>query len=259
MSGKYVLQQDGSDGNQLAKVSVYILIAIVAVAMGAIGLSFAISAFNHDSTQDIKLFQVNNSIVPIGGMIPWVGPASKVPKGWLICNGSTFSAVNHPILADLLGSNAVPDMRGFTVVGAGATSGIFNVALLASVGSETHILTVDEIPAHNHTANTGPEGGDHTHVFLVDGNGMGTTTAGQPCSGANTLAVNNCGNGWNDGVDIYTTFDSSQHVITTVASPPDLTRYGQHAHSFTTDSQGSGEAFNIVQPSRVMHYIIKAD
>lgn len=39
---------------------------------------------------------------PIGSIVPWVGSLTKVPKGWLICNGQQFLAKDYPLLARIL-------------------------------------------------------------------------------------------------------------------------------------------------------------
>jgi microcystin-dependent protein len=45
----------------------------------------------------------------------------------------------------------IPDLRGRTVIGAGAGSGLTNRTLGTKAGTETHTLTTDEIPSHSHT------------------------------------------------------------------------------------------------------------
>lgn len=39
---------------------------------------------------------------PIGSVVPWVGSLTKVPEGWLICNGQQFLAKDYPLLARIL-------------------------------------------------------------------------------------------------------------------------------------------------------------
>ena len=40
--------------------------------------------------------------LPIGSVQPWVGPLTKVPKGWLLCNGASLEAQDYPLLARVL-------------------------------------------------------------------------------------------------------------------------------------------------------------
>ena len=39
----------------------------------------------------------------IGTIMPWTGGITDIPKGWIICDGSPISAVNHPLLARAIG------------------------------------------------------------------------------------------------------------------------------------------------------------
>ena len=36
---------------------------------------------------------------PIGSVVPWVGALTKIPKGWLLCNGAELNASEYPLLA----------------------------------------------------------------------------------------------------------------------------------------------------------------
>jgi len=42
---------------------------------------------------------------PIGSVVPWVGSLTKIPKGWLLCNGAELNAVEYPLLAKILGDS----------------------------------------------------------------------------------------------------------------------------------------------------------
>jgi len=76
------------------------------------------------------------------------------PPNVLPCDGSTYLRVDYPNLYDVLDTPfivdadhfLVPDLRGRTIIGAG---GAFSNA--DTGGEETHTLTVDEIPSHDHT------------------------------------------------------------------------------------------------------------
>ena len=112
---------------------------------------------------------------PVGTMMMFAGPTA--PAGWVFCNGQSLnaSAQGSPY-ADLwaaigttwggtgITSFNVPDMRGMTPIGhgagidantdtghGGATAGLQVRPVGTATGSETHTLTVDELPAHTHT------------------------------------------------------------------------------------------------------------
>jgi len=68
--------------------------------------------------------------LPRGCILIWSGTAANIPSGWALCNGS----------------NGTPDLRDKFVLGAGIshTAG-------TTGGEETHTLTVEEMPSHNHS------------------------------------------------------------------------------------------------------------
>lgn len=98
--------------------------------------------------------------LPIGTIMPYT--SDIIPNGWLLCDGSAFSASEYPELFDLIGvthgwdenrNPLLPDMRGRVVVGKKAATSAndteFN-ALGKTGGEKEHTLTIDEMPSHNH-------------------------------------------------------------------------------------------------------------
>jgi microcystin-dependent protein len=68
--------------------------------------------------------------MPVGGIIMWSGSASSIPTNWALCNGS----------------NGTPNLFDRMVVCAG------NSYAVGAIGGEaTHLLTISEMPSHNHT------------------------------------------------------------------------------------------------------------
>jgi microcystin-dependent protein len=96
--------------------------------------------------------------LPAGFMQAFGG--SSAPSGWLECDGSAVSRTTYSDLFSAIGTTwgagngsttfNVPDLRGRAPIGAGTGSGLSARILGASVGAETHQLTVDEIPPHSH-------------------------------------------------------------------------------------------------------------
>lgn len=88
-----------------------------------------------------------------GFIYPFAG--GNVPDGFLLCNGSSYSRTAYPELFAAIGTTwgagdgsttfNVPNLAERVPVGAGG-----GYALGATGGEATHILTVDEIPAHTH-------------------------------------------------------------------------------------------------------------
>jgi microcystin-dependent protein len=97
---------------------------------------------------------------PTGGVVLFAG--NVAPSSWVLCDGSSYNGTNSTYSAlwraigNTYGGSGqsafnVPDLRGRVPVGAGQGSGLNNRGLGASGGEEAHLLTVSEMPEHNHT------------------------------------------------------------------------------------------------------------
>lgn len=97
---------------------------------------------------------------PVGTVINFAG--STAPSGWLIANGDAISRSGYPALFSVIGTTYgsgdgsttfnIPDLRGRVPIGVdgGVNRVTSNNALGQSSGSQSHTLTVNEIPAHDH-------------------------------------------------------------------------------------------------------------
>ena len=196
-----------------------------------------------DGTSDNPL-QLSNgaTICPIGSVMDFAG--STAPDGWLLLYGQEISQITYSKLYTVLGSTyndgselagnfRLPDCRGRTTAGkddmggtaasrmTSAGSGVDGTTLGDTGGEETHTLTEAELASHAHTQ-TGQQPTFHFTVNSADwsGGGQATVTSISQSSGAGT--------------------------ITTAAdtSPGD------------TDTAGSDDAHNNVQPTIVFNKII---
>ena len=126
--------------------------------------------------------------VPIGAIFPFAGLVTKIPDGYLLCDGAEvrqsiystlFATIGYSYKAStsLLGSGtfALPDLRGRAPIGrdnmnnniqvatpagvpiytvdatAGRVTNAFAQNLGGSAGSETVVLTPNNLPEHTHT------------------------------------------------------------------------------------------------------------
>jgi microcystin-dependent protein len=93
--------------------------------------------------------------------------------GWLKCTGSAISRTDYADLFSVIGTAFgsgdgtttfnLPDARGRVLGAIGAGVGLTTRALGDTVGSETHTLTLPEMPVHNHEIND--PGHSHTYLY----------------------------------------------------------------------------------------------
>lgn len=138
---------------------------------------------------------------------------SSAHNGWLKCDGTAVSRTTYAELFAIISTNFgsgdgtttfnLPDARGRVLGTTGAGSGLTSRSLGASVGAETHTLTVGEMPVHSHGV-TDP---GHTHSYTNNTNDQtvsalpGETAADQADLTATTVSsttgitINNAGGG----------------------------------------------------------------
>lgn len=119
------------------------------------------------------------------------------PKGWAMCNGQLLPISQNQALFSLLGTMyggngqtnyALPDLRGRVPMHMG---GGFNQGQAA--GQESHAVTIQEMPAHNHLVNASTANGNAADPTMLAqlSNGYGapaSLTTLHPATVANTGA-----------------------------------------------------------------------
>ena len=81
------------------------------------------------------------------------------PKGWAFCNGQTLPIAQNQALFAILGTTyggngqttfQLPNLQSRTPLGVGQGLGLSSYVLGQVGGAESHALTVNELPLHNH-------------------------------------------------------------------------------------------------------------
>jgi len=138
------------------------------------------------------------------GIIQMFGGAAA-PSGWLICDGSAVSRTTYAALFAIIGTTFgigngsttfnIPDMRGRSPIGVGQGAGLTNRVLGATIGAETHALSVFEMPPHTHSTGVKSgvlDAGGDAFYSAVDGTtgsagGGGVHNNMQPSKGLNFI------------------------------------------------------------------------
>lgn len=108
-------------------------------------------------------------LIPVGTVLPFAG--STAPPGYALCNGSVLSRTTNASLFAVIGTTygagdgsttfTLPNLAGRFPIGAGPSPGLTTRTIGSTGGTETHTLTVAQIPPHSHTvrSNGAPNSG----------------------------------------------------------------------------------------------------
>lgn len=130
------------------------------VATGSFFVSASSTGANISFTQGNGVTQsIAVDTTPAGTISMYGGAAS--PTGWLLCSGSEVSRTTFASLFNVIGTTYgigdnistfnLPDFRGRMPLGAGTGTGLTTRTLGQSSGSETHVMTIDQMPSHSHS------------------------------------------------------------------------------------------------------------
>ncbi len=198
------------------------------------GAAPAISAENLNKIEQgiYDAHALATSAIPRGVIVMWSGAAAAIPAGWALCDGGTYTAPDGT-------SVTTPDLRDRFIVGAGGS-----YAVGATGGEATHVLTVDEMPAHTHSV---ASAGSHTHTATME---FGHSHAVQGLVSGNTTI--NQGTGPEKTVAAQMT---SGNTLGTKDYPPSIGSAGSHRH--TLSSTGGGAAHENRPPYYALCFIMK--
>jgi microcystin-dependent protein len=254
-----------------------------ASAITANGTTISATEVGYLDTVSSNIQTQLNTNTPVGTIVMYGG--TTPPTGWLLCNGQ--ATANPSALRNIVGAN-VPDLMGRSPVGFGAGSGLTNRTTIGvKFGTETHALSVNEMPSHNHQYDASDGFGTVGRTHFMDRNnshahggsylgGVTWRLGGGQYSDGNHLhyftyndATTNQGDGGNGGYRWDNSSDTPQDTINIFTTND--ANYGGHNHStfvdytssdinhrHTIQAQGGGIAHNNMQPSTVVNFIIKS-
>lgn len=143
-------------------------------------------------------------------------------QGWMICDGRSLLRTRYSELYNIIGTTYgsvdgthfnIPDCRSRVLGGIGQGSGLSNRTAGTLIGSETHTLTIQEMPSHTHTIND--PGHSHSYVDNRNDQSVNTLTTQETAA---------------DNADISQTTGTSTTGI-------------------TLNTTGNSQAFDIMQPT----------
>ena len=116
-----------------------------------------------------------SSIDMKGIIVAWNGTLDKIPQGWAVCDGTKDT----------------PNLSGRFIIGAGAGNNLTARTPNETGGTESHVLTINELPSHTHqyNKNTGICNQDcksgNNSWFMINPSNTGITDAvGSPTPAA---------------------------------------------------------------------------
>jgi microcystin-dependent protein len=178
------------------------------------------------------------------------------PNGWHMCDGSALSRSTEAALFAVIettygagdGSTTfnVPDLRGTTVIGAGA-----GYVLGASGGSESVALTEAQLPSHTHESTL-----DLTEVSATTDILVGTATSGGAAVATEGCTLTSTQNSPPNSVSaaIYLPSATAQTAPITLSGVTTTVTVTGTVENAPT---GSGNDVSVMQPYVALNYIIK--
>lgn len=213
-----------------------------------------------------------DSLVKTGTIVPYADE-TPTPSGYLLCDGAAVSRTTYADLFALLGTVFgagdgsttfnVPDLRGRVIAGtddmggtsanrltapAGNTGQTLNGDTFgAAGGSETYALVEANLASHTHGMQNHTHTMAHTHFTVESGaNTTSPLTSTEPISESGNPGTNND----------YTLTGDAGTADVGITSGSSAANTGTPSNN-TTTAAGSGTAHTNVQPTLILHYMIK--
>lgn len=202
------------------------------------------------------------------GMEPFVGEINYVafnyaPEGWLQCNGQTLPINQYNALYSLIGTTyggngsttfALPDMRGRVPVHQGQHPGGSMFTMGQTNGAENVILTINNMPAHNHPATATSA----STSAIAPG---ATATSALKAVNSDADQKNASGNSLANAKGLNSAYSATAPNVSMNAASIETTLNGLNIVTTTSTnvsigSAGNSQPFSIMQPYTVVNCII---
>jgi microcystin-dependent protein len=161
-----------------------LLLLLLALPAGFISAQTATPTASPTPTPTPTATPEDRGLIPVGTIMA-VGSSTQPSSAWLACDGSIVSRTTYAHLFAVIGTTygvgdgsttfGLPDLRSRLLVGVGQGTGLSNRTMGQYLGSETHTLTVTEMPAHTHVE-IGFASGATSPVQSIGGNRTGSAT-----------------------------------------------------------------------------------
>lgn len=187
----------------------------------------------------------------LGQIIMFAG--TFAPRDWALCNGQILEISQHTalfsILGDTYGGNGrttfgLPDLRGRVPMGSGVGIGLSPRVTGQRYGSENVTLSVAQMPAHSHSAET-----------TISGSSVAAKLNASSAEGTSNVPLNNYlampANISRSSVNMY----GSSADVEMANDAIEIDVSGLSGET-TVNQTGGNSAHDNIQPSLVMNYII---
>ncbi len=200
------------------------------------------------------------SEVPPGTIVIFGGNLSTLTTStyrWLLCDGSEVSRMIYQDLFDVIGvmhgpgngndTFNLPNFTGRFPLGNNGSSLFFG-------GASTHVLSLAELPAHNHDHGSleTNASGIHNHSYHDPGHDHGGSTGSQPFSISSSDIASGSYTGTASGTHTHTINRDTTNIT--------INSDGNHTHGVegNTGTTGQSQAVDMMPPYQTIYYIIRA-
>lgn len=187
-----------------------------------------------------------------GGTLINVGRVKDSLAAWPI--GSVFMHTTSTNPSVLIGGSWVRWGEGRMPVSVSSTDSDFDAAGETG-GSKTHVLTVAELPSHDHSGKTGIQDAKHSHTGATEVDGAHSHTGTTATAGIHNHETQRINNDNKYGVS--TQSGAQRDVFPATLEDVTTSSAGTHSHTFSTAS-GGGHAHavtTLVEESEHKHVI----